>query len=395
MSSANPFDFVSNYWVDAWQRSILALDVLRERGDIYLEHNAKNAPNVLKFEAELVTDGRTLPRPVNYVLARILPQDGGPTDPTMRPFIVVDPRAGHGPGIGGMKQDSEIGVAMAAGHPCYFIGFLPNPEPGQTVEDVCIAEARFIEAVVARHPQAEGKPAVIGNCQAGWQLMLTAALAPDLMGPIVLAGSPLSYWAGVRGKNPLRYLGGVLGGTWLTALAGDMGKGIFDGANLVSNFESLNPANTYWEKPYGLYSKVDSEAERFLDFETWWGSPVLLNAGEMQWIADNLFVGNKLAAGEILRLQRQACRPAQHQVSDHRVLLVGRQHHAAATGARLDHRSLRPRAGYRRERPDHRLHDAPDDRPSRHLRVRQGGEQGTRRIRQLHGYDRPAAARSL
>ena len=29
------------------------------------------------------------------------------------------------------------------------------------------------------------------------------------------------------------------------------------------------------------------------------GSPVLLNAGEMQWIADNLFVGNKLTSGEI------------------------------------------------------------------------------------------------
>jgi len=78
-----------------------------------------------------------------------------------------------------------------------------------------------------------------------------------------------------------------------------MGKGIFDGANLVANFESLNPANTYWEKPYGVYSKVDTEAKRFLDFETWWGSPVLLNGGEMQWIADNLFVGNKLTAGEI------------------------------------------------------------------------------------------------
>ncbi len=62
---------------------------------------------------------------------------------------------------------------------------------------------------------------------------------------------------------------------------------------------SLNPANTYWEKPYNLYSKVDTEASRFLDFETWWGNPVLLNAGEMQWIADNLFVGNKLTAGEI------------------------------------------------------------------------------------------------
>ena len=97
----------------------------------------------------------------------------------------------------------------------------------------------------------------------------------------------------------MRYLGGLLGGTWLTELSGDLGAGIFDGAHLVANFESLNPANTYWTKPYNVYSKVDTEPERFLDFETWWGNPVLLNAGEMQWIADNLFVGNKLSSGQI------------------------------------------------------------------------------------------------
>ena len=140
---------------------------------------------------------------------------------------------------------------------------------------------------------------IVANCQAGWQIMLTAAIRPELFGPILLAGSPLSYWAGVRGRNPMRYTGGTLGGTWLTALTGDIGNGTFDGAHLVANFESLNPANTYWDKAYNLYSKVDSEADRFLDFETWWGNPVLLNAGEMQWIADNLFVGNKLTSGEI------------------------------------------------------------------------------------------------
>ena len=171
--------------------------------------------------------------------------------------------------------------------------------PGQTIEDVCRAEAVFLEEVAKRRPEAEGKPIVIANCQAGWQVMMTAAVRPELAGVIMLAGTPLSYWAGVRGKNPMRYLGGMLGGTWLTALAGDMGAGIFDGASLIANFESLNPANTYWTKPYNVYSKVNSETERFLEFETWWGSPVLLNAGEMQWIADNLFVGNKLSAGEI------------------------------------------------------------------------------------------------
>jgi hypothetical protein len=294
-----PFQALQDYWVDAWQRGVLFLDVLRQRGNNAREHNARTVPHVLTFEAELVLDGRTLPRPVNYGLARIRPPAGVAVDERKRPFIVFDPRAGHGPGIGGMKHDSEIGVALAAGHPCYFVGFLPEPMPGQTVEDVCRAEARFVEAVAERHPEAAGRPCLIGNCQAGWQIMMMAAIRPDLAGPIILAGSPLSYWAGVRGRNPMRYLGGLLGGTWLTTLAGDLGHGIFDGANLVANFEALHPANTLWTKPYNLYAKVDTEAPRFLEFEKWWGSPVLLNAGEMQAIADDLFVGNRLAAGQL------------------------------------------------------------------------------------------------
>jgi hypothetical protein len=98
----------------------------------------------------------------------------------------------------------------------------------------------------------------------------------------------------------MRYLGGILGGTWLTALSSDLGDGIFDGAYLIANFESNNLANTLWTKQYNVYSKIDTEAPRYLEFEKWWGSPVLLNGGEMQFIVDELFVGNRLAAGKIV-----------------------------------------------------------------------------------------------
>lgn len=288
-----------DYWLDAWQRGVLYLDVQQQRSARYEEHAAKVAPHVLKFDCELVMDGRSLKRPVNYVLAHITPPNGIEIDDKKRPFVVVDPRAGHGPGIGGFKPDSEIGVALKAGHPCYFIGFLPDPIPGQTIEDIARAEAAFLERVISLHPHAEGKPAVIGNCQAGWAVMIVAAMKPDLFGPIIIAGSPLSYWAGVRSTNPMRYTGGLLGGSWLTALTGDLGNGKFDGAWLVSNFENLNPSNTLWSKQYNLYSKIDSEAPRYLEFEQWWGAHVLLNAAEMQFIADELFIGNKLASGEL------------------------------------------------------------------------------------------------
>jgi hypothetical protein len=287
------------YLVDAGQRSVLFLDIMRQRGDQYREHIAQAAPHVLQYAAELITDGRTLDEPVNYALVRIIPPKDVTIDMTQRPFVVVDPRAGHGPGIGGFKADSEIGVAMKAGHPCYFIGFLPEPMPGQTIERIARAEAKFLETVISRHPDADGKPCVIGNCQAGWAVMILASLRPELFGPLIIAGAPLAYWAGVHGKYPMRYSGGLLGGSWLTALASDLGAGKFDGAWLVQNFENQNPSNTLWTKQYNVYSKVDTEAERYLDFERWWGGHVNLNAEEIQFIVDELFIGNNLAAGRI------------------------------------------------------------------------------------------------
>src|SRR5688500_7960816 len=150
-----------DYAVDATQRTVLFWDVLRQRGNQYLDHLEEKAPHVLSFEHDLIMSGRQLPRPVNYGLVRIKPPEGVVVDERKRPFVIVDPRAGHGPGIGGFKADSEIGVALAGGHPCYFIGFLPDPVPGQTIEDVAMAEAAFLEKVIALHPEAQGKPAVV------------------------------------------------------------------------------------------------------------------------------------------------------------------------------------------------------------------------------------------
>ena len=287
----------TEYAVDAWQRSILYADVRRQRGNQYLEHLQEQTPNVLDFASEVIMSGLDLPQPVNYGLVRILPPADAPADPKKRPFVVVDPRAGHGPGIGGFKPDSEVGAALKAGHPCYFVGFLPDPVPGQTVEDVMRAEAAFVRRVGELHPGSRGKPAVIGNCQAGWQILMAAAVWPELFGPIIVAGAPLSYWAG---DNPMRYAGGLTGGSWLTALTSDLGAGRFDGAWLVQNFENLDPANTLWSKQYNLYANVDTEGPRYLQFEKYWGGHVFLNDVEMQYIVDNLFIGNKLSTAQLV-----------------------------------------------------------------------------------------------
>jgi pimeloyl-ACP methyl ester carboxylesterase len=290
----------NEYARDFWQRSVLFLDILRQRGNQREGMLAHQATSVLIYDSELVMRGDELPHPVNYSLLRIIPPEGTEIDDRKRPVFVIDPRAGQGPGIGGLKQSSEIGQAFKAGHPVYFAGFTASPLDGQRIEDVARAYTIFLEKVAELHPAALGKPFVFGNCQAGWHAMMAACMRPDVVGPMVISGAPLSYWAGVRGKNAMRYLGGWYGGSWLDRMMSDIGGGIFDAAWLVANFDNLNPANTFWTKQYNVWTNPEQEKDRYLQFEKWWGDFVLLRGEEMQWMVDNLFISNRFSTGQIV-----------------------------------------------------------------------------------------------
>ena len=288
------------YVRDFWQRSVLFLDILRERGNQRERMLARNVTSVLMYDSELVLRGDEFPRPVNYSLLRIIPPEGVEIDDRKRPVFIIDPRAGQGPGIGGLKKLSEIGDGFKAGHPVYFAGFTASPVEGQRVEDVARAYTIFLQKIAELHPEALGKPFVFGNCQAGWHGMMAACMRPDVVGPMVIAGAPLSYWAGVRGKNAMRYMGGWFGGTWADRMMSDVGNGLFDASWLVANFDNLNPANTFWTKQYNVWANPEQEKNRYLQFEKWWGDFVLLRGEEKQWMDDNLFVGNKFSTGQIV-----------------------------------------------------------------------------------------------
>lgn len=288
------------YQRDFYERTLLFWDTLRQRANNMLDHERAGLPPLLDFKYETLLDARRFDRPANYALLRITQVGDACWDDCLDlakpPVIVVDPRAGHGPGIGGFKHDSEVGMAMHEGHPVYFVIFFPEPAPGQTLADVLHALRRFVEDVAQRHP---GKPPVLyGNCQAGWAATLLAADCEGLTGPVVLNGSPLSYWAGESGVNPMRVSGGLLGGAWLAHLTADLGNGRFDGAWLAQNFENLKPEKAIWEKYAHLFSKVDSEQERFLEFERWWNGFYFLSREEILAIVENLFIGNQIEQGQ-------------------------------------------------------------------------------------------------
>lgn len=290
------------YLVDRWQRGLLYLDTMRQRAANMLEHEAAGMPPLLDFDYDVLLDAREFPRPANYALLHVTRcqryHAADCVDLAKAPVIIMDPRAGHGPGIGGFKRDSEVGMALHEGHATYFVMFHPLPCPGQTLGDVLSALRRFVEEVGSRHGIA---PVLYGNCQAGWAVTLLAADCEGLSGPTILNGSPLSYWAGESDVNPMRLTGGLLGGQWLPHLLADLGNGAFDGAWLVQNFEQLKPAQALWKKNYKLFSQIDTERTRFLEFERWWTGYCFLSREEILAIVENLFIGNKLERG-MLRL---------------------------------------------------------------------------------------------
>jgi hypothetical protein len=298
----SPLPDAQRYWVDLWQRGVLFLDTLRQRADNMLEHERAGLPNVLDFDYEVILDARRFERPANYALLRITGEKGVRAaehlDPAKRPVIIVDPRAGHGPGIGGFKRDSEVGMALREGHPTYFVIFYPEPCPGQTLADVLGALRRFVEEVRTRHADAGG-PVLYGNCQAGWAVAMLSAECAGLSGPAVLNGAPLSYWAGEPGNNPMRVMGALAGGVWLAHLLADLGDGRLDGAWLAQNFENLKPERAIWDKYAELFRNVDDERERFLDFELWWNGFHFLSREEIVAIVENLFIGDRLEQGEL------------------------------------------------------------------------------------------------
>jgi hypothetical protein len=158
MPTHAPINWIADfgeYWTDAVQRAVLFTDILRKRGNIYLDHLADDQPPVLVFDYDMVMDGRTFERPANYALVRIIDRRCTPSpdngeanrdaagrrhrtsvateapEATSRPIVIFDPRAGHGPGIGGSKRDSQIGMALDAGHPVYFLIFFTTPCPAR------------------------------------------------------------------------------------------------------------------------------------------------------------------------------------------------------------------------------------------------------------------------
>ena len=160
--------------------------------------------------------------------------------------MIIDPRAGHGAGIGGFKPDSQVGVALHDGHPVYFVGSARIRSRGRRSPTSCArrpsSSRRSRGAIRTRRSQSSSAIA-----RAAGRAMILAAANPDISGPLVdqrraalLLVRPHWREPDALQRRPARRR------RCRRCSSSDLGDGEFDGAYLVSNFEQLNPARHFF-----------------------------------------------------------------------------------------------------------------------------------------------------
>ena len=193
--------------------------------------------------------------PVNYALVRIVPPRRRRDRPDAAPFVIIDPRAGHGPGIGGFKEDSR-GRRRAAARAIRSTSSSSSPIRCRARRSPTSPTPR--PSSCASSPSAiptAPKPVLVGNCQGGWAVMMLAARAARHRRPdrhqrradVVLGGQRRRQSDALRRRPARRHM------------ARRCSRAISAAASSTApissqNFENLNPANTYLEKYYHLFA---------------------------------------------------------------------------------------------------------------------------------------------
>jgi poly(3-hydroxyalkanoate) synthetase len=215
----------------------------------------------------------------------------------VKPTLVLPPQAGHHSSIVDYSgEQSQIDTIRGAG--------LERVWAMEWVGATAATKHAAIEDYIGFLDEALlmiGEPVnLIGDCQGGWLAAIYAALRPELVNTLTIAGAPIDFHAG---DGPIH--------EWVSMLcaAGGMsfyeglvasGGGVLPGKYLLDGFIVIKPENEV-SKQLDLLVNLDDAGhrERYRDFEDWFKFTQDLPGDFYLWIVAELFRDNKLISGTL------------------------------------------------------------------------------------------------
>jgi poly(3-hydroxybutyrate) depolymerase len=212
------------------------------------------------------------------------------------PTLVLPPQAGHDSCIVDFSpQQSQMRVIRAAGlERAYSLDWI-----GATAETRDAGIEDYL-AFVERSIEHIGGPVnLIGDCQGGWLAAIYAALHPDHVHTLTLAGAPVDFHAG---DPAIADWVQALGGADLAFYRGviEQGGGVLKGEHMLGGFILIKPENEVAKQVQVLTHLRDAKhLERHRHFETWFKHVQDIPGAFYLWIVEHLFEANRLVAGSL------------------------------------------------------------------------------------------------
>ncbi len=212
------------------------------------------------------------------------------------PTLFLPPQAGHDSCIVDFSpRQSQIKVAKAAGltrvYAMDWVGATPQHADAQ-VDDYLAVLDRAVE-------HAGGRVNLVGDCQGGWLATIWAALNPEKVHTLTIAGAPIDF---TIGKPQIASWVSFMGGNDLAAYRAIVRRngGVMPGRHMLNGFISLKPESEA-EKQLQLLSHLDDQdyLARYREFEDWFKHTQDIPGPFYLWIIQHLFRDNELVRGEL------------------------------------------------------------------------------------------------
>ncbi|HTQ93632.1 MAG TPA: alpha/beta fold hydrolase [Streptosporangiaceae bacterium] len=220
-------------------------------------------------------------------------------DDDIVPTLVFPPLAGHASCIIDKKGQSQVQLCIKMGLTrLYSFDWLSCTTAAKDTTEADRLD--FITRAVDLIAGPEGTVNIVGNCQGGWEATLWAAMHPERVSTLIIAGAPIDTSAG---DGPAKKLMPILIPRGNMALYKAMVKaygGIVPGINLVMGFIAMHPV-THVAEHLKVYAHVHDRAylDHFNDFYDWYLYPVNLPGKLYLWAVEHLFVKNEMFKGEL------------------------------------------------------------------------------------------------
>jgi len=213
------------------------------------------------------------------------------------PTLVLPPQAGHDSCIVDYSaQQSQVRTIIDAGLTrAYSLDWIGATD---ATKDVGIDD--YLQVIDQSVDRLGGKVNLIGDCQGGWLATIYAALEPERVNTLTIAGAPVDFHAGdpviVAALRSLAPNGNL---DFYRALVA-AGNGTLHGKHMVAGFIMIQPDNEVGRQ-LALLANISDPAhvERYREFEDWFKYTQPIPGAFYLWIVEHLFQDNELIAGKL------------------------------------------------------------------------------------------------